>query len=499
MAGRAMLIVTTLVLMAGSGCGQTGPAPSELPATTTQAGPGAPTAQATSIPAPTSTPRPPLDPKPGATSIGDAYFPDLGNGGYDATHYTLYLDIDVDGNRIIQGDATMDATATQDLSSFSLDLEGLNVSSVTVEGQPAQFSRSGSKLIITPAKPLPAHYPFQAVVHYSGTPGPYVADVVPTNVGWVAYKGGILTNDEPTGAETWFPVNDHPSDKAIYTFIVKVPKPYVAAANGTLTSTSDGGDTTTYTWQEDSPMASYLAALHISSFVVQTEQLPSGLTIRNYFPPDLAKKGAEGFSPTAGMIDFYSATFGLYPFHVYGVVVDNTDLPYALESQTLVMFGRDVLDKPSDLDMRIAHELAHQWFGDHVSLARWQDIWLNEGFATYAALLWYGHDQGDEAFDKGIHTLYNRLKVTGIQVADPTPDHLFAPDVYNRGALTLHALRKKVGDKAFFTILQQWGTRHNNYPATTEDFIGLAEEVSGQDLKPLFQEWLYQTAVPPMP
>jgi aminopeptidase N len=249
------------------------------------------------------------------------------------------------------------------------------------------------------------------------------------------------------------------------------------------------------------PMASYLATVNIDEFVEQTEESPDGVPIRNYWPPDIAEQAELNFARTGEMIDFYSETFGPYPFDVYGVVVADTDFPFALETQTLTLFSRSWLGAAGDLDITVAHELAHQWFGDSVSLASWQDIWLNEGFATYASWLWYEYDKGHTAFDRSVGETYRMMAAPGGEITfgppgDPTPRDLFSGGVYYRGAMTLHALRLEVGDEDFFGILRTYYDRYQNGNASTADFIAIAEEISGQELDDFFNGWLYEVEVP---
>ncbi len=279
-------------------------------------------------------------PQPGDPSIGDPYYPNAGNGGYDVQHYELDLTVDVENN-VLNGEATIDAKATEDLSAFNFDLSGLDVSAVTVDGADATFSQDGeTELTITPGEPISADNTFTVVITYGGTPKP-VEDpsLAGSELGWVSYEGGTYVTSEPMGAAVWYPVNDHPSDKATYTFRITVPVPYVVAANGVLTDTIDNGDTQTFVWEMSEPMASYLATVDVAEFTVQTEEGPNGLPIRNYFPADKADKVAPAFAGTSDWIALFEDLFGPYPFDTYGVVVIDTGLGFALETQTISLFS----------------------------------------------------------------------------------------------------------------------------------------------------------------
>jgi aminopeptidase N len=437
------------------------------------------------------------EPGPGSDGLGDPYDPDLGNGGYDAQHYTLTLDVDVEAN-VIDAIAQIDAQATQDLSQFNFDLMGLEVENVLVNGEPAEFSRSEDELTITPGASLPADTQFSVEIHYGGTPVTITEDL--PNIGWVRYATGIYVASEPSGAATWYPVNNHPLDKATYTYIVTVPEPYSVAANGLLQDTQENADgTRTFTWENDHVMASYLATIAIADFVVETQEGPNGLPIRNYLEAHIAPTASQQLINTDEMIEYYESILGPYPFEAYGVVYVDAPMGFlALETQTLSLFGASNLDDPT-VEETVAHELAHQWFGDSISLTRWEDIWLNEGFATYVSYLWFEHRYSREVLDDTMEGYYGYLSQENFTPGRPGIDGLFNAGVYLQGAWTLHALRLEVGDEAFFEILRTYVEQYSYENATTEDFIAIAEEVSGEELGELFNAWLFAGGVPELP
>ncbi len=449
-------------------------------------------------------------PLAGAEGIGDPYFPLLGNGGYDAQHYTLDLAVDMENN-IIAGTVTMEARAAEDLSSFNLDFGGFTISEITVNGTPAQeFARDEGELTIVPVTVIPSGEAFAAAVTYSGTPRQDLEiDGDDYSLGWQHYGDGVFVASEPAGASLWFPVNDHPLDKATYSFRITVPKPFNVATNGLQQGKLDGGDTITYLWEANAPMASYLVALNIADFMTQSELGPDGVIIRNYFPRDIARQATRTFSQTDEMIEYFSTIFGPYPFDTYGVAVADIPLSFALETQTLSLFGREITSPNSWRSTGgpqgvIAHELAHQWFGNSVSLERWQDIWLNEGFATYASLLWLEYSSGATALDRAVRSVYeifgdSSSRVNSPLPGRPPPDNLFNVSVYERGALTLHALRLHVGDAVFFNILRTYTDRFYHSNATTADFIAVVEEISSQALDGFFNDWLFSVDIPPIP
>jgi aminopeptidase N len=428
------------------------------------------------------------EPVDAATGVGDPYFADAGGGGIDVDHYDLDLTWDPDA-LTMAGEATITAKATEALASLSLDLVGMEVGEVTVDGEPAEAERTGDRdLRITPAEPLAAGDDVTVVVRYQGGPTTVPA-VEPVAPGWFGDGGEVYTVFEPDGAATLFPVNDHPSDKATYTFEVTVPRGMEVVANGTHTSTASVGDVATWRFDAADPMASYLVQLAIADdFDVEESTGPGGLPLRNVFDADVPAGDRRALDRTGEMIAAFEDMFGPFPFETYGGLMVDEPLGFALETQTLTIFGTRLTDEGT-----VAHELAHQWFGNDVSPATWQDIWLNEGFATYASWLWSEHDGGapvDEVAAMHAQGRFDRPP------ADPGAATLFDESVYERGALTLHVLRHTVGDDDFFRILRTWVERYGGRSASTADFEALAEEVSGAELSPLFDAWLRAPAMP---
>ncbi|MDQ3695111.1 MAG: M1 family metallopeptidase [Chloroflexota bacterium] len=437
----------------------------------------------------------PVSPTAGASGIGDPYYPELGNGGYQVEHYTLDLDLDIDAGSINTATATLDAVAWQDLTLFNLDYRGPEIDQVTVNGAAAEFSREDQELVIEPAQLLEAGASFTVAVTYHGMPGG--GDTMFTR-GWWTTESSIFALGEPTGSEAWYPVNGHPLDKASYTMRLTVPKPYAAVANGTLTDVTSTATTTTYTWEAPDEMASYLVTFHAGPLVVERQTGPDDLPIINAYPPNVTPEEREQFARVPEMIEHFETLFGPFPFASFGNTVVDEDFPAALETQTMVIYGR-----PAVSETVVAHELAHQWFGNSVSLERWQDIWLNEGFATYAQTLWDEYLDGPEVLDlvdQQVCAALDAAEAGGargqLQIGDPGPDRLLDFAVYGRGALTLHALRLQLGDETFFDILREWNERYFHGHATTGEFIALSEELSGAELDQFFDVWLVNAPSP---
>jgi aminopeptidase N len=434
----------------------------------------------------------------GSASGDDPYFPAAGNGGYEVTHYDLTIDYAPD-TRSFAGTAVITASSLAKLSRFNLDLRDLEVSSVEVNGAPAAFAHEDGELQITPAAPIANGTPFQVEVAYGGTTG-QPEDNSGALYGWVSFDDGAFVANEPEGASTWYPVNDVPYDKATYTFTVTVPDGTTVVANGDLIEQTSSDGFTTFRWQADDPMSSYLSMAASGDYTLTTETTPSGLPIINAVDDDLSSAqkttAATRLALQPEMIEFFEELFGPYPFSSYGAVIDDdTDAGYALENQTRPIYS----GVPSE--STIAHELAHQWYGNKVTPKQWKDIWLNEGFATYASWLW-GEHRGGQTLQQRFDDVMARSPASAfwqVPPGDPGPLDLFAAATYDRGAAFLHALRLTVGDDDFFSILRQWADRPADAPATTADLLTLSESVSGQELDDLFDVWLYQVGKPPTP
>lgn len=643
--------------------------------------------------------------RPGAPGLGDPYFPLDGNGGYDVGRYVLDLSYDPLTD-ILGGTATITAEATQDLSAFNLDLDNFTVREITVNDRSAQFTHDAGELTVTPQRGIRKGSHFTAQVRYDGIPKT-ISDQYGQS-GFFHTDDGSLIIGEPHVAATWFPVNDHPLDKAAYTFRITVPEGLEAVANGRLLGSRVQDGRTSWIWEAREPMASYLATASVGQWdfnqyqagrvkyldaldpdlfepvaeprtgtnfawsqaanssyerLTQTISVPAGGAQLSFWlsrdtetnwdftfveartagadnwttlpdanghtsretgfscpgwhdlhpflthyqtddgaggctatgssgawwaasgtsdgweqwsadltdfagseveisisyvsddihpqpgvfvddvvvstgegstsfeedgdtmdgwttlgpppgspdnesdwivtaesPPGVGENIQASFARQPEIIEFLEGYFGRYPFRDAGGTVD--DLPglgFALENQTRPIYGKEIFYDRVEGDSFVVHELAHQWSGNSVSLAAWQHIWLNEGFATYAHWLWSereGLDTVQERFD-AVGSIPTDAPFWSIRIGDPGPEALFDSAVYERGAMTLHALRKAVGDEDFFRILRDWAQLNAGGNVSTDEFITLAEKVSGEDLNALFDEWLFTPEKPP--
>jgi aminopeptidase N len=431
----------------------------------------------------------------GTSGVGDPYFPLAGNGGYHVDHYDLTLRYDPN-SRHLDGKAVLTARATQRLTRFDLDLHGLKVTGLTVDHARAEHRRDGQELVVTPSRALREGERFRVTVTYSGTPGP-VTDPDGSLDGWIPTDDGAFVAAEPQGAMTWFPANNHPTDKSSYDFTLTVPEGRTAVANGVLLGRRTAHGKTTFHWRQTEPMAAYLATATIGTFQVEQYTTRDGIKVYNAVDPREATAAAPVLGQLPSVLEWESELFGPYPYRAAGSIVDRApQAGYALETQT-----RPVYDHAPGLST-LVHESAHQWFGDSVSLTSWKDIWLNEGFATYTEWLYaeqHGGDSAQQTFD-ALYATPADDDLWAFPPGDPgSGAHIFGTPVYARGAMALHALRTAVGDRAFFRVLRAWASAHRHGNGTTSQFERLAERVSGKELNGVFQTWLYARGKPNQP
>jgi aminopeptidase N len=428
---------------------------------------------------------------PGSAGLGDPYYPRAGNGGYDVEHYELSLRIKPRQSRVVAL-ATITATATQALSRFNLDYRGPRITGVGVDGQPVAFSRGRGELVITPAAAISSGAAFEVTVAYRGRPRT-VRQADGYRVGWFRTPDGTLVASEPTGSPGWFPCNDHPTDKASFGFQLTVPRGTRAIANGVLQQVSRGPGTTTFAWDAPEPMATYLATVVTGRFIVK-RSTAAGIPSLVALDPIEARYARPTLRRLPSILTLFAPAFGPYPFEVTGAIVDSVpSIGFALETQTRPVFPF------APQGWILAHEIAHQWFGDAVTLERWSDIWLHEGFATWAEWLWQGRSGGPGP--AAMFRLFRRAPASYGFIWNPPPGRpgpkrLFATSVYVRGAMTLEALRQRIGDSTFRAIMRRWVSENLYGNASTADFIALAESQAGRPLDGLFRAWLYRRGKP---
>ncbi|MFE7130346.1 M1 family metallopeptidase [Streptomyces sp. NPDC057638] len=437
-------------------------------------------------------------PAPGAPGVGDPLFPGLGNGGYDVRHYGLTLVYDP-ATRHLTGTADITARATQHLSSFRLDLRGLAVREVTVQGERAGVKRVGDELVVRPRNAVPEGGELRTVVRYSGRPGA-ITDPDGSEEGWIPTADGAIAVGEPAGSMAWFPGNHHPTDKATYTLAITVPRGLTAVSNGALTRRTESGSGTTFVWDSDRPMASYLATLAIGRYELLRGTAPGanrngreGTPVITAAHTSVPARGRALLARVPEIVRWATRTFGPFPFSTTGATLAPAgSLGYALETQTRPVLPSDRADLPT-----LVHEIAHEWYGNAVSPRSWKDMWLNESFATYAEWLW-AEESGGVPVEDSFRAAYERADNWAFPPADPpSAAEVSGAPVYGRGAMVLHRVREELGEGLFRRLLVEWPRDRRDGNASTAEFTAYVEKLSGKDLDAVWKTWLYGTGRPP--
>jgi aminopeptidase N len=431
-------------------------------------------------------------PRPGSPGIGDPYFPDDGNGGYRVSHYGVQLRW-FPGSGRLEGRAVITARTTQALSRFDLDLQ-LPAQAVTVAGRPARFRSTDHELVVTPAQPLAAGVPVRIVVSYAGRPAYLKVDGGHV---WQSLPGGeAFVNGEPHSGAVWLPLNDHPSDKATYDLTVTVPRSWEAVAAGDLVGRRRGAATSSWHWRVADPMPSYQVFLGVGQYAFRRGPGTDLLAYSTSLEPGILRRVRTQYQAQRTFLRWLEHRLGPYPFHHLGMTVLGFDAA-TIESLGAPVYGHYVFanDYPSYARMSVRHELAHQWFASSVTIRRWQDLWLNEGFATFMTR-WYDARHGRRSLARDLRDQYALHPADALWWTVPPGDPGSGPrnlfrTVYGRGSMTLEALHERIGAPAFRHVMRAWSTQHRRGYGSTQQFVALAEKVSGQDLGAFFQEWLF--------
>ena len=476
-------------------------------------------------------------PQAGSLSLGDPLFPQIGNGGYDALHYDLRLDYDTATNALGTGTrTTITARATEDLSSFGLDFQrDLNVSAVTVDGAAAAFERRDArkrlsrdkrvsqpaKLIVTPAAPLAAGAEFTVAIDYAGVPKAIV-DTDRSLEGWVRSCSrpdacdGSFTVNEPIGAQSWFPCNNYMTDKATFTTTITVPDGYTALGVGELAArTPAGAGRTTWSWVEDDPTATYLTTATVGRydfddtqrFIDRTNgaELPIYAAVVAAGSPKAKARIAKATSRIPEMTNFLAKRYGPYPFDSTGYVAGWVPrLGYALENQTKSHFA-GTSNGPLVKNRELLHELAHQWMGDNITGASWQQIWFNEGWATFSEVFYaaaHGSEQSPREYFRAVHeSNVGNFRMPPARLAGP--EALFDGfAVYTRPGAMFEGFRDIVGNRRFFGFARKLAAEHGYDTISERQFVATAKRASGlgragkRRLGRYFRQWLHRPGKP---
>lgn len=427
----------------------------------------------------------------------DPYLPGNGDEGYHAAHYDLAITYRPRTNRL-DGHVVVDVIALRGLRTLNFDLAQLTVSKVSVAGaRMKRFAQHGAKLLVTLAEAIDQGTTVRVSIFYSGHPTPISGPW--GTVGWEELTDGALVAGQPNGAPSWFPCNDRPSDKATYRISVSTDSEFSVAANGALVTRRRSASRTTWVYVQREPMATYLATVHIGRYELRV--LPGSEVAQHAVAPGrLSARIAADFAKQDRMMRCFVERFGPYPFDTYTLVVTEDPLEIPLEAQGMSIFGSNHIDGRGTHERLVAHELAHQWFGNSLTPSRWADIWLNEGFACYAEWLWTEASEGPSAREHA-ERHWRRLREApqDLLLADPGPELMFDERLYKRGALALHSLRSVIGAPGFFRLLHAWTSDNRHGSVTTDAFLAHAAthvgEVAGDVLRP----WLFERRLPDLP
>ncbi|MDO0925397.1 M1 family metallopeptidase [Streptomyces sp. TG1A-8] len=439
--------------------------------------------------------------------IGDRLYPHLGNPGYDVVSYDLDLTYPGSNDKPLRAVTTIDARTTAPLDRVNLDFAHGTVESVDVDGRPARFTGAGEDLVVTPDRPLARAARTRITVRHTSDPGA----VKGRDGGWVRTSDGLVMANQADAAHLVFPCNDHPSDKAVFTFRITAPNAYTAVANGLPAGVERSGPSTTWTYRSRHPLATELAQVSIGRSAVVHRQGPHGLPVRDVVPSADREALEPWLARTPDQITWMEGKVGRFPFETYGVLMAQASTGFELETQTLSLFEKDLFTQATYpkwyLESVMVHELSHQWFGDSVSPRTWSDVWLNEGHATWYEAL-YSEERAGRPMENRMKAAYgasDRWRASGGPPALPKPPvpgqkiDIFRPSVYDGAALVLYALRQEIGRPAFERLERIWVQEHRDSNAATADFVRLASDLTGRDLSGFFRAWLYGEKTPPMP
>ncbi|MGW2920883.1 M1 family aminopeptidase [Streptomyces angustmyceticus] len=446
-------------------------------------------------------------PARGPQGLGDRLFPMLGNTGYDALSYDVSLNYSGHNDRPMNARTEITVRATTELDHVNLDFARGTVRSVKIGGLPATHEQHGEDLVLTPSFHISRGQEVKISIAHTSDPR------AKGDGGWLRTADGLAMANQADAAHRVFPCNDHPSDKALFTFRITAPQQLTAVANGLPTSPGARAGRRTWTYRTLHPMATELAQVSIGRSSVVLRHGPHGLPLRDVVPTAHRAALAHWLAKTPAQMSWMERRVGPFPFEAYGVLIANARTGFELETQTLSLFEKAMFTTgrlPAwYVESVMVHELAHQWFGDSVSPRRWSDVWLNEAHATWYEAL-YAEERGGrpaslEARMRHAYQESDGWRSDGGPPAAPKAPRpgqkigIFRPVVYDGGALVLYALRQKIGPAAFDRLERAWVERHRDGVADTSDFVQLSSEIAGQNLTGFFQDWLYGERTPPMP
>jgi hypothetical protein len=412
--------------------------------------------------------------------------------GFDILSYDISIEID-EINGYINGTVITLVEADEIITEIQYELDQMSVDNVLLNGSTATYTYNNNTITIQLGTVNPGEQ-FSTTVEYSGNP-------TWNGLGMMINSSYVFTISDPNASRYWWPCYDHPWDKALVDLHITVNEDWDAACNGLRTSiVNNGNGTKTHNWEGSNPMATYLVSIVARNFVELNDNF-GAIPIQNFVPPSYVVNATEDFSNLPFMMEVYSGHYGMYPFEKYGNAVTNFATYAAMEHQTMTTMTTGWITGNHTYERGIAHELAHQWFGDCLTPLTWADVWLSEGFATYSEAVytqaWLGFDAMVDYVRTSFHNYYISWAGGGTYIVyDPPPGAYFTPATYEKPASVLHMLRLMVGDEVFFDILQTYFLEYYNSNVISSEFQEVCETVSGLDLEQFFQQWIFQPGLP---
>ncbi|MEF9874861.1 MULTISPECIES: M1 family metallopeptidase [Micrococcaceae] len=428
--------------------------------------------------------------------ILDEYTKHHGSPTYTVEHYDLSLVIKLASN-LLDGRAMLRIRAVEDINEVALNLSGLKIIKATCQGRKVPVAKKHHRMVVSLPAVVKAGERVELNLRYAGSP--QAENGLWGELGWEELTDGILVSGQPVGASTWYPCNDHPSHKSSYRFEISADAGYRVVANGQLVDHRRSASRETWVYEQREPMASYLATVQIGRY----SQIPfdEGGHLVAYSVPGTEVPVRGAFAKQTAMAELFERKFGPYPFESYKIVVVDDELEIPLEAQGLSIFGKNHLSLQWEAQRLIAHEFAHQWFGNSLTPGRWKDIWLNEGFACFSEWV-YSEEAQVMALDERARHAWAMLEglPQDFMVGDPGPQDMFDDRVYKRGALALYALMRRLGETDFYTMLRQWTATHQHSTVSTQEFADLLGHYApAEEIQDILDAWLFSEALPPFP
>ncbi|XVV11662.1 M1 family metallopeptidase [Actinoplanes sp. CA-131856] len=427
--------------------------------------------------------------------VADKLYPARGTAALDVLHYDLKLAWQPT-TRTLTGTATLRIRPTADATQIKLDFKPYVLDEVTVDGVATKGAKVTAEKLVVPAT-VKSDEPVTLTVGYHGRPA---TTPMPSNRGdveplglTVTEDGSLWTMQEPFGAFTWYPANDQPSDKALYDIAVTVPAGWSAIAAGTPAGQSGN----TFRYRSTDPMASYLQTLAVGKYKKVTAKGPNGLPLTYWYRPGTDERLLPSLKKSPQFIGFLEKRFGPYPFPTGGIVI--VDSASGMETQQMItMGGRPARFDPAAYEEDLLHEYAHQWFGDSITPSSWTDLWLNEGWATYAQFL---YQQSIEGFSDAALESYLRKNDASLRArlgppGSPKAGNFAESNVYICPAAMLKELNDALGDAKFFALGQAWVQTQKNTQQDRASFIAFVNKQTGKDFTKLINSWLDGKSTP---